>query len=191
MAGSAPRFRYQPFYCEENAWWLARAPELAVLERWIGFISNPERKVAMWAQRAAPPGAPTVWDYHVIVLAGACGGPLQVWDLDHRPGTPVSATDWIAASFPVRLPPTFSPRFRLVPHAEVLQGFASDRRHMRDGIGTWLAPPPPWAPIRASDDGPAHTLERFLTSDGAGPGIVMDLNEFGAWIAGGTPPARS
>lgn len=182
MAERARSERYQPFYCEENAWWLARSPDLAGLERWLAFVSNPDRRVAMWAQRAAPPGIPVVWDYHVVVVTKDGEGRAEIWDLDHRPGRRAPAAEWIRASFPVHVAPALAPRFRLVPHAEVLEGFASDRRHMRDPAGVWSAPPPPWEPIQGAR-AEAHTLDRFLVTDGPGPGALMDREAFEAWVA--------
>jgi hypothetical protein len=178
--------RYQPFYCEENAWWLSQAPELGEHARFLLFVSNPGRTVAMWGQRAAPEGQPVVWDYHAIVLSRpGPEAPALAWDLDARLDLPVPGEAWIAASFPEAVPEALAPRFRLVPHAEVLATFASDRRHMRTDDG-WQAEPPPW-PCIVSRGGAVHTLDAFVDVEGAGPGEVLDLDGLRRWVAGAEP----
>ena len=61
-------------------------------------------------------------------------------------------------------------RFRVVPATQYVQHFASDRRHMlvdapsistEGRRGAWIAPPPPWPPIKAPA-GQTNTLPLFL-----------------------------
>lgn len=40
--------------------------------------------------------------------------------------------------------------FRVITAESYLLEFASDRRHMRRPDGTWIKPPPPYAPIATS-----------------------------------------
>ncbi|MBI4955614.1 MAG: hypothetical protein HY908_26580 [Myxococcales bacterium] len=137
--------RYQPFYCEENAYWLCQDEALGS-EREVVFVSNDARSVAMWHQLAAPPGEPLVWDYHVLVLSRAADGAGKTtlaWDLDTRLACPVPAASYLGRCFR----PTearYRPRFRVVPAAHFAALFSTDRAHMRAADGTWLKPPPPW-----------------------------------------------
>ncbi len=173
-------FRYQPFFCEENAWWLCQHPALGAADREVVFITNPDRQCVLLHQRAVPPGEPVTWDYHVVVVAEQ-----SVWDLDSRLGMPVAVLDYLDATFP-GWPPHLShlaPQFRVVEAAELLRSFRTDRGHMRRPDGTWLQAPPSWEPPGAALAGPANQL-RFvdLTDDIAGE--VMDLTAFRRRYAG-------
>jgi hypothetical protein len=164
---AAAGFRYHPFYCEENAWWLCAEPALGPGPRHVVFITNRRGSCPLAAQRAAPPGELCWWDYHVVVLDGG----NRIWDLDTRLGCPVPATAWLRGSFPfaARLPADLAPLFRLVPAHDYRAHFASDRGHMRTATGGWLHPPPPWPPIGAGMRLPDY---RRVTADG--PGELLD-----------------
>jgi hypothetical protein len=168
-------FHYQPFYCEENAWWLC-AETLADAQdgtvdltdrRLVAFIVNRFGHCPLAAQHAARSGDVIWWDYHCVVLDGLD----RIWDLDTRLGLPLPAARWLAGSFPFidRLPPDLMPHFRLIPAAEFRRDFASDRRHMRGPDGHWHHPPPPWPPI-----GCGHDLPRYVRLDDDGPGELLD-----------------
>jgi len=166
--------RYQPFYCEENAWWLCQHEGLPQAgSRWVAFIANAAKQCPMMQQRAAPPGELVVWDYHVIVITDGDGP--EAWDPDSSLGMPVPLLDYLAATFPV-LPGDlagYQPRFRLVAAAELIATFSSDRSHMRRGDGSYTQPPPPWEPPVA----PGHitNLARFidLSDDIAGEVVTL------------------
>ncbi|MCK6571322.1 hypothetical protein L6V77_09500 [Myxococcota bacterium] len=151
----------QPFYCEENAWHLARAAfaagEPGPVE--VVFVSNPRRTCAVWAQRAAVRAdEPVIWDYHVVVhVAG------EIRDPDCLVGHRLPAERWLRASFPpgIVVPVAYRPQFRRCPADTFLSRFASDRSHMRDETGAFRAPPPTWPPIVAPD-GARNTLPQFL-----------------------------
>ena len=158
---SSHTIRYQPYYCEENAYHLCtdpQRPELQGRSPAAVFIRGLGDHCVMWQQGAVAPGEPVFWDYHVVVLAQ---GPWQIWDLDTRLGCPVPATTYLRRSFrpELTLPPELTPRFRLVDAAELARTFASDRSHMRDPDGRFSQPPPPWPAIGA---GKPSTLARFL-----------------------------
>lgn len=175
---------YQPFYCEENALLLGQHAVLAGQERRIVFVSNAVRAVALCHQRVGDDEVcPAVWDYHVLVFARARGGAFRAWDLGSTLGTPVTAAEWIEGTFRhCAVPTRFAPRFRVVDADESLAVFASDRSHMRDAAGHWLAPPPPWPPL--GRPGSPANLARFLdvTDEGRAPfvGETMDLGELAA-----------
>lgn len=131
--------RYQPFWCEENVWHLAGEPALAARRRKVVFISNAAQQCAVWAQRA---GDPVVWDYHVVLVVDD-----RVFDLDTTLGVDVPLSTWCAVSFRAEAPPALRPRFRVVDADVYRATFSSDRSHMRDALGHWCAPPPPWPAI--------------------------------------------
>lgn len=170
--------RYQPFYCEENAWWLCQHERLQGLERWVVFISNQQRACPLLQQRAVPPGEIVLWDYHVIVMSRAdSSSKALVWDLDSRLHFPVDCSLYLDVTFAGvdRLPARFAPKFRVVPAPTFIATFSTDRSHMRDSEGNWLQPPPPWNPPQAV--GVATHLSDFIDMQAAGVGTVATLQE--------------
>lgn len=182
---------YCPFYCEENVWQLCAHPRVADAERWVLFVSNAIRKVAMWGQRAAAAkDLPIAWDYHVVLLfrapaeptTGQGPGPWQIWDLDAREPDPRAAADWLARSFAHigLLPPKYTPRFRMVSCADYRRHLRSDRRHMLRPDGLPRRAPPSWPailgePTAENDDG--NNLDRFIdTEDPSFLGRCLDLD---------------
>lgn len=163
------KFRYTPYFCEENIWHLCADPgvPVPVEERRVIVISGPRGRVAMRKQRAGG-GRPVLWDYHVVLEARG-----SVWDLDTTLGLPVALGDWARSSF---LPPDprFPPRFRVVDAAVYRETFASDRSHMIGPGGAPLRPFPTWPPI-----GRGMTLPRFIDMDDPFVGSVVDLDSLG------------
>jgi hypothetical protein len=164
-------FRYQPFYCEENAWWLCAEPVLGPGLRHVVFITNRAGLCPFLNQRAAAPGEAIGWDYHCVVLDGRG----RIWDLDTRLGLPLPGRDWLAGSMPFAagLPAALKPMFRLVPATHFRRDFASDRGHMRLPDGRWQHPPPPWPPI-----GLGMNLADYLSPSSDGPGELFGLSGF-------------
>ena len=165
---------YAASFCEENVWHLCADPRVGragrptpLEERRVLVITNPQRAVATWAQRA---GDPVVWDYHVVLWARA--DEWLAWDLDTTLGLPLPAQDWLDGSFRSGVPETFAPRFRLLAAAEYRAVFSSDRAHMLDQRGRPRAPFPSWPPI-LRPGGP--TLGRLLDLTRREPGLVLDL----------------
>ncbi len=186
---------YCPFYCEENVWHLCAHPRVTGAERRVLFISNPNRRVAMWGQKAArDPNLPIAWDYHVVLLSRAPSRDWEVWDLDAKNPGPRSAADWLRDSFDAvgLLPPLYAPRFRMLSCAAYRRHFRSDRRHMRLPDGSVRQPPPPWPEIHGeppacapADDG--SNLDRFIDTEDRGfLGDLFDLSQLRRWLARGT-----
>lgn len=172
-------FAYQAFYCEENVWHLCRHPRLAGVERHAVWIMATAGHCPLWRQRAERGGEePIFWDYHVLVLARSGEeGVWQVWDLDTTADLPCPVDEYLRLTFPYagRLPRGFEPRFRLVPGDDFVQLFASDRSHMKNHLGRWQEPPPPWPPI---GDGRPNTLDRFRDLEDPIAGRIVTLAQF-------------
>lgn len=178
--------RYQPFYCEENIWWLCVEPPLGVHIELVIFVASLSGICPIAEQQAGAADGVAWWDYHCIALDQK----RRIWDLDTKLPQPVAARIWIAHSFPqaAAWPAPLRPLFRLVPSADYLRDFSSDRRHMRDAAGHWLQPPPPWPCIGVGDSADAKASTRTDTkgdlryyrdlSASDGPGIVIDLDAF-------------
>lgn len=164
-------FRYTENYCEENIYHLASEPRFADASTFVVFISNAERRVAMTCQRSRPQGV-VIWDYHVILLVRS--RKFEVWDLDTDLAFPCAAVDYLRDSFPADIPDMFAPRFRLVPADRFIADFASDRRHMKDGSGGFLFPPPQWPAINPER---GSNLEELIDPGETRFGPTMRLNE--------------
>jgi len=145
---------YCPRYCEENAWHLAQAPALAQLDRFVAVITSAEGACLFWNQQIADdPAAPVWWDYHVVLLARRTE--WLVYDFDSTLPFPVEARAYLDCTFQYeeRMPPNVRPRFLLFDGPTYTQAFRSDRSHMRDEQGGWLAPPPVWPQINGEAGG--------------------------------------
>lgn len=176
-----PAPRYQAHYCEENIWHLCAHPELSEAVCQVVFITNTRQAVPFWHQRAASPGQYIVWDYHVVLLVKASDR-WQVWDLDSRLEVPLPLGEYLRATFANlrHVEPDFWPRFRVVAADEYRQHFSSDRSHMRDADGAYLAEPPGWPPILRPELG--MNLHRFRDLDTPFLGRVVDLALLAAWF---------
>jgi len=144
--------RHQPYYCEENAWWLCQDPGLAALEPRVVFVSNAGRTCLLEHQRAGGASGEVVWDYHAFVIAHWQRG-WWVWDPDTTLATPERAAVYLASTFATaRRLPELAPRFRVVDAERFVARFATDRSHMRAPDGAWLYPPPDWPPAQAGGE---------------------------------------
>lgn len=169
--------RHQPFWCEENIWHLADDPAVGPGERWVVVLTGASGHVACWNQRAADPGEPVLWDYHVV-LAVRSGDGMRIWDLDTRLDCPSPAAAWIAGTFPepLHVRPAFRPRLQWSPADEFRRAFTSDRSHMRTADGGWQQPPPPWPAIVGGDTSLADYVGRARRGS--------SLDAFERWCAG-------
>ncbi|HRI64310.1 MAG TPA: protein N-terminal glutamine amidohydrolase [Polyangium sp.] len=161
----------QPYYCEENAWHLCQESILKDRPRHVVFISNLERAVPMWNQKAGK-GKPIVWDYHVVVLAES---PAEIWDVDTLLGLPVGLGEYVDGSFHPKMPEPYQPLFRVVESQVLVDHFASDRSHMRRKDGSYRKPPPHWPMI--GKPGVASNLMQFVDMGLPYVGEVSSLRE--------------
>ncbi len=178
-------YRYTPYYCEENIYLLAEqflagsiGEPLHVL-----FITNAARTCALLHQKAASTGKPVVWDYHVILLSGS-GPAARIWDFDTRLDFPCPAIDYLARTFPADAPTEYQPLFRSIPAVAYMQGFSSDRRHMRAADGSWLKPPPAWPCLRGNSAASPHELGDILNLHAPGWGSIDDIVSLRARLTG-------
>lgn len=179
---------YQPYYCEENAWWLTRelSQEQPTSKVFAVFISNAERACLLAHQRAGGEGGLVVWDYHVMVLTLPLQGGALAWDLDTTLGFPVDAVRYVEATFAAAARRNrWLPRFRIVPAQRFLATFSTDRGHMRTEEGGWQRPPPPWdAP---AVPGVGSNLNDFVDMERPFEGQVWELGPLLEWVRESAP----
>jgi hypothetical protein len=175
-------FHYQPFYCEENAWWLCAEPALGAGERYVVFLLSRAGRCPLLHQREAPPGRLIAWDYHVVVVDGEG----RVWDQDTRLPLPTPGLDWLDQTFALagQLPAVYAPRLRVLSAVDYRRDFASDRSHMRDARGHFQRPPPPWPSI-----GEGMNLSTYLDPEAPHPGRLLNLPEARRWLRVDRPEA--
>ncbi|KAH7855433.1 hypothetical protein Vadar_024796 [Vaccinium darrowii] len=145
---------------EENVYLLCKKLRTSGLadadgsDLYVVFISNEKKQVPLWHQKTSHRADGVIlWDYHVICVQRKkeSGSSPLVWDLDSSLPFPSSLASYVSAT----IRPSFQifadfQRFFCVVHAPIfLRSFASDRRHMKDSLGKWIAKPPAYGPIVA------------------------------------------
>ncbi|XP_070535631.1 protein N-terminal glutamine amidohydrolase-like [Ptychodera flava] len=173
---------YTSCYCEENVWKLCEYIKASHAERlqqlFVIFVSNENRTVPLWKQRAAhSEEEPVVWDYHVFLIHYQ-NGDTKVYDLDTVLSFPCKFSTYSVQTFQsndvVRL--QYHRKFRIIPSETFLERFASDRSHMVKN-GVWLAPPPSYPCIQLEDS--KMNLDEFISMDpNVGYGEVVSLEDF-------------
>ena len=143
-------YRYTPFYCEENVWFLCKDPRFRNYDAKVVLITNKEQKCPFWQhQLCESSDNPVYWDYHVILIF--CDQNWMVWDFDSILECPVSLKKYITKTFkyPEISLQKYEPVFKIIDSSFYVAHFSSDRSHMKLPNGGWLAPPPPWEPIHS------------------------------------------
>ncbi|KAI8918864.1 WDYHV motif containing 1-like protein [Entophlyctis helioformis] len=193
-----------PQFCEENVHRLARvfqelAPETPFE---VVFVSNSQKKVPFWFQRSATSDAPVIWDYHVLLLqqtkAPGKAPVSYVYDMDSKLPFPTVFAEFaekaLRSSHMVRdLTSTYQRLFRVVDGALFLRHFASDRSHMMNDDGSWIAEPPTGTCIETPES-KMNLLEYIdMTSNLVHPvyGTVLNETEFTARYSSPSPPPHS
>ncbi|XP_033515198.1 protein N-terminal glutamine amidohydrolase [Nicotiana tomentosiformis] len=168
-----PTFHHTPYYCEENVYLLCKKlcdDALANTngsDLFIIFISNEKKQIPLWHQKASQRAEGVIlWDYHVICVQkkGNENSSSLVWDLDSSLPIPSSLGSYVAESIrpSIQIFSEFKRFFRVVHAPIFLRHFASDRRHMKDSAGNWIAEPPLHEAIVA-EDGTIHNLNEYIT----------------------------
>jgi len=155
---------YTKQYCEENVWHLCKTAigdssleSASNYDFFAVFISNPAKCVPLWMQKVGEPRVSymVLWDYHVIFLARSLSSdhPSLVFDLDTVLPYPCDAFRYVKEALRPgdALLPRFRQILRVVPAQEFLIHFASDRSHMLNEQGEWLAPPPSYPCIQTKE----------------------------------------
>lgn len=171
-------YAYQPYYCEENVWKFCRRAPQGEGALFAVVISNERGACPLWYQRAADSAtAPIFWDYHVVAVSHSDEG-SRVWDFDSRLSTPVDFETWWNRTFPglAVLSEEFLPKFRVVPAAEFLEVFSSDRSHMQKSDGSFIHAPPEWEPIFDASRG--MNLGRFVDMEDEFCGELLEAEQF-------------
>ncbi|KAK9157266.1 hypothetical protein Scep_003840 [Stephania cephalantha] len=175
-------FIHTPCYCEENVYQLCKTlSSIGVADAdgsdlFVVFISNDNKKVPLWHQKASKQADGfIIWDYHVVCIQKNVEGKSsrRVWDLDSDLPFPSSLSQYISEAIQpsLQIHPEFRRFFRVVHAPLFLRFFASDRRHMKDSLGEWIAHPPTYEPIFC-EDGTVHNLDVYVKF---GEGDVRDI----------------
>ncbi|KAK0596236.1 hypothetical protein LWI29_013961 [Acer saccharum] len=166
------QFDHTPFYCEENVYFLCKklcangVADADGSDLYVVFISNEKKQIPLWHQKASKRADGVIlWDYHVVCIQRKRGGDSRclVWDLDSSLPFPSPLASYVSET----IRPSFQlfseyQRFFRIVHAPIfLCFFASDRRHMKDPTGNWIAEPPSYEPIVAEDK-TVHNLNEFI-----------------------------
>ena len=148
---------HQPYFCEENIWWLNQHPKLVGFERFAVFITNSNRSVALASQKAGGRDGVVIWDYHVILAV--LESEWVIYDLDTTAGIRQPMDAWFSNSIGLfkTLPSQFVAGYRAIRSDIFHSCFSSDRHHMKNPDGSWMQTPPSWPPI-----GHGHTLSDFV-----------------------------
>ncbi|KAL6731910.1 hypothetical protein Aduo_002730 [Ancylostoma duodenale] len=164
--GAREHCDYTKCYCEENVYKLCeRIPVDQRPRFFVVFISNPSKCIPLFAQTAAGERPFVMWDYHVVLLEECDNQEPLVWDLDTTLGFPCTFSEyWFGGVRPDgwNIPNEYSRFFRLIPSADFLANFSSDRSHMITEDGKWMSPPPNWEKI--CKDG-LNNIHDFISMD--------------------------
>jgi len=178
---------YTKNYCEENVWKLCehiKEKKSDFLDHvFVIFISNKNRTVPLWCQRAqAKDSSPVVWDYHVVLMVkmdknAQVAAKYYIYDLDTYLPFPVSLEVYFKETFKpqVFLKSEFNQMLKVVSAIDYLLVFASDRSHMKKANGLWIANPPTYSCI--CTDVATMNLDDFISME-SGIGTVYNVSEF-------------
>ncbi|KAK9842162.1 hypothetical protein WJX84_010658 [Apatococcus fuscideae] len=163
-------FQYTAWYCEENIYQLlaklTKDHARAASQLFAVFVSNPQRQLPLWSQKAGNIDNMgfICYDYHVIAIELFPDQETLVYDFDSILPFPSKWRSYVHATL-LPLPQTsagqYSRWFRKINAATFLSSFASDRSHMRESDGSWKAPPPVH-PCIVAEDGTTMNLEGLI-----------------------------
>ncbi|XP_062570009.1 protein N-terminal glutamine amidohydrolase-like [Saccostrea cucullata] len=143
------------------------------------YPTRKERQIPFWRQRASKrEDGQIFWDYHVIFIYQPSESLAVVYDLDTTLTFPCDFRRYYEESIKDdRLfKPEFQRLFRVIPAAEFLQTFASDRSHMLTQDGQWMSPPPVYPPIKTEEC--SNNIQEFISMEKEfNHGVVLSLQE--------------
>ncbi|KAK6731788.1 hypothetical protein RB195_007942 [Necator americanus] len=172
--GAREECDYTSCYCEENVYKLCERVPVDQRSRFFAvFVSNASKCVPLFAQKAAKERPFVLWDYHVVLVEVRDVEESLVWDLDTILEFPCTFDHyWIATVQPEgwNIAPEYKRFFRVIPCAEFLSNFSSDRSHMIAENGSWMAPPPQWEKIYKNG---LNNIHDFICMD---PNILSEIS---------------
>ncbi|XP_023527268.1 protein N-terminal glutamine amidohydrolase isoform X2 [Cucurbita pepo subsp. pepo] len=157
---------------EENVYFLCkklctnRMDDATGADLFVVFISNEKKQIPLWHQKASKrEDGLVLWDYHVICVQRKTEGefPFIVWDLDSTLPLPIPLGSYVSQAIrpSFQISPEYQRLFRIIHAPIFFRHFASDRRHMKDSNGNWIAKPPDYEAIVA-EDGTIHNLYEYM-----------------------------
>ncbi|XP_057982091.1 protein N-terminal glutamine amidohydrolase isoform X1 [Malania oleifera] len=175
---------------EENVYLLCKnlcmngAADTKGSDLFIVFLTNEKKQVPLWHQKAGMRADGLVlWDYHVICIQRKKeeNSPPLVWDLDSNLPFPSPLASYLSETIrpSFHLFAEFQRLFRIVHAPIFFRFFASDRRHMKDSVGNWIAQPPAYEPIVA-EDGTLHNLNEYLEVEGTEALTSLEIDSVNA-----------
>ncbi|CAO3655255.1 unnamed protein product [Mucor hiemalis] len=188
IASATYDLTYTRCYCEENIYLLCKEVKEKQQDLLkfcsVIYISNEDRMVPLWKQKAGEGEQPVIWDYHVILFfqRDSESDPL-VYDYDTVLSFPCPADEYAYKTFKpeLNLKKQFDRYFRVIPADIYLSEFASDRSHMKKKDGTYHAEPPKYPQIKSGDA--SNNLQDYICMKNHGAddliyGIVKNSLEF-------------
>lgn len=166
--------KYTKYFCEENIWCLCQQEAFQDLPQYVLFISNSAKQCPFWFQKAAKPFDPILWDYHVILAVQLDG--WHIFDLDTRLPCPMELDEYFTQSFldVVSFGSNLAPHVKIIDAKKYTDEFYSDRSHMKDKNGNWLATPPSWPLI---ENAKTISIDDLLDFTTASKQKIYSLNE--------------
>jgi hypothetical protein len=160
-------FKYSANFCEENIWHLCKNPALFEFSKKVLIVSNSKRYCPLRFQKSIHGYEVVWWNYHVILLA-SLGDCSLIYDFDSTLSVPLPAIDYMRLTFgqSESWAKEDQPCFKAIDSQDYLRSFVSDRSHMRDAFGNWLAAPPDWNAIGNNGDLPLPELVDFSIASG-------------------------
>lgn len=172
-------FEPWPFYCEESIARLSGCEELMGLTAEVWTLCHGSGGFVMARQQKGEGELGLIsWDYHVVLLVSD-GSEHRIYDPDSQLGCPVPARRWLRESFPTLLGLFAAPRplVRVLEAGRYREILRSDRSHMMDDEGRWIAPPPPWPAPGSGSAGEASNVLALADPNSTQPGALIKLDE--------------
>lgn len=144
-------------------------------DKQVVFISSISRNTPLQYQKSAKDGLPVWWDYHVILMASRHGKHL-IYDFDTTLPFPSKASEYLSKTFQdvSGMKSKDRPLFKMIPSAEYVKHFHSDRSHMIDQSGNWIFDPPQWPAIKS---GGSLSLSALMDFSDTSSTSILELNE--------------